>query len=613
MNAETAYQVRARLGFTVQMNSAPVSHTSVTAARRMVLLSALGTGALIGMFLLLAVVIVTAGAVLMGRELDTTRAAIQNELKAISDLKVAQIAEWRSALLRDGRQLSHSLTLSEDLAAYLARPKDARTGERMSRWLMFIQEGQWYESVMVLDSGMNLRLNRGKEPAAPNAQLQALREAMLTDGLGEIVLTDLQLTPSGSAYMEMLVPLFTRDGKTRSLLVMQIDPARFLYPLIQTWPTPSATAETLLVRRENSEVLFLNELRHRYGTTLTLRFPLDSPSLPAARAARGESGTIEGRDYRDVPVLSAYRAVPESPWFIVAKVDQAEIYAPLRSKAWTYGIAVVMLLLVTGLSLSLIWRQRVVAASRLHNAELEGRVRERTGQLEIANQELQAFSYSVSHDLRAPLRGVDGWSLALLEDYGAQLDDTAKGYLQTIRSETQRMGQLIDDLLVLSRVSRGELKREQVDLSALAHSVARRLEQAQPGRRIEFDIAPGLTAAGDARLLEIVLTNLFENAIKFTGPRASARIEFGCEKQVDAVNEGRRNVFFVRDNGVGFDMIYAQKLFGAFQRMHKASEFPGTGIGLATVQRIVHRHDGRIWAESKADHGATFYFTLAEE
>jgi light-regulated signal transduction histidine kinase (bacteriophytochrome) len=235
---------------------------------------------------------------------------------------------------------------------------------------------------------------------------------------------------------------------------------------------------------------------------------------------------------------------------------------------------------------------------------LEERVRQRTAQLEAANKELEAFAYSVSHDLRAPLRGIDGWSLALAEDYGNQLDATAHEYLGRVRSETQRMGLLIDDLLKLSRATRMEMQSDTIDLTAIARTLAARLTDDNQDRRFDFIIADGLQATGDARLLEIVLTNLFSNAVKFTGPRAEARIEFGRME-----TDGERP-FYVRDNGVGFDMAFADMLFGAFQRLHPSDEFPGTGIGLATVQRIIHRHGGRVWAEAQPDQGATFYFTV---
>jgi PAS domain S-box-containing protein len=238
------------------------------------------------------------------------------------------------------------------------------------------------------------------------------------------------------------------------------------------------------------------------------------------------------------------------------------------------------------------------------NSELEQRVRERTAQLEASNKELEAFSYSVSHDLRAPLRGIDGWSLVLLEEYGERLDPEAQGYLDRVRSETQRMGLLIDDLLNLARVTRSEMQVEPVDLTSLARLIAVRLQEAEPKRRMEFLIQSGLAASGDSRLLEVALTNLFSNAVKFTAPRAQPRIEFGQQRTASEL------IYHVRDNGVGFNMAYAGTLFGAFQRLHKPSEFPGTGIGLATVQRVVGRHGGRAWAHAQPDKGATFFFTL---
>jgi PAS domain S-box-containing protein len=224
--------------------------------------------------------------------------------------------------------------------------------------------------------------------------------------------------------------------------------------------------------------------------------------------------------------------------------------------------------------------------------------------LRRANAELESFSYSVSHDLRGPLRGIDGWSLALLEDYSERLDERGRKCLNFVRGETQRMGRLIDDLLELSRVTRTEMRRERVDLSLLARDIADRLQGAEPDRRVEFIIQPGLIAYGDARLLEVLLANLLNNAWKFTGRHPSARIEFGRTEI-----EGR-TVYFVRDDGAGFDMAFAGKLFAPFQRMHKTSEFPGSGIGLATVQRIAHRHGGQVWAEAEVERGATFYFAL---
>jgi PAS domain S-box-containing protein len=228
----------------------------------------------------------------------------------------------------------------------------------------------------------------------------------------------------------------------------------------------------------------------------------------------------------------------------------------------------------------------------------------RSMELEAANKELESFSYSVSHDLRAPLRGIEGFSQALEEDYERELDTTARDYLRRIRVATHRMGELIDDLLNLSRVTRAEIYREQVDLSRLASEILQEFSRQEPARRVSLKISPDLKAEGDARLIRVALQNLIGNAWKFTSKLREAEIEF---------SETRLNgdhAYFVRDNGAGFDQAYVSRLFGAFQRLHPVNEFPGTGIGLATVQRIIHRHGGRVWAEGIVNRGATVYFTL---
>lgn len=246
------------------------------------------------------------------------------------------------------------------------------------------------------------------------------------------------------------------------------------------------------------------------------------------------------------------------------------------------------------------------AAEQIHqlNADLENRVAVRTAELERANNELEAFSYSVSHDLRTPLRAIDGFSQALLEDYGAQLDDTAQDYLRRVRAGAQRMGRLIDDLLKLARVSRAEINAEVIDLSHIAGEILDELRAGEPERDVSVRMTTGLTAAGDPHLMRIVLENLLNNAWKYTGKRRHAEIEFGMRLQ------NGQPCFFVQDNGAGFDMTYSGKLFGAFQRLHDNKDYAGTGVGLATVQRIIHRHGGRIWAKAAVDEGAAFYFTL---
>jgi len=262
------------------------------------------------------------------------------------------------------------------------------------------------------------------------------------------------------------------------------------------------------------------------------------------------------------------------------------------------GLALFTIWVVAYLLLGHKWKEEKLAA-------LTGSLTHRTRQLEAANAELDAFCYSVSHDLRAPLRSMDGFSQALLEDYGETLDDQARDYLGRVRAGSQKMGQLIDDLLKLSRVTRGKLESQKIDLSALAQGIVANIRATAPERQASFNVASGLTAEGDARMLGIALQNLFENAWKFTAKHDHATIEFGV------TSSDGQPAYFVRDDGAGFDMAYADKLFKPFQRLHSGAEFEGTGIGLATVERIVHRHGGTVWAESGVEQGTTVYFTLS--
>lgn len=243
------------------------------------------------------------------------------------------------------------------------------------------------------------------------------------------------------------------------------------------------------------------------------------------------------------------------------------------------------------------------------NEELEHRVEQRTAELATLNTELEAFSYSVSHDLRAPLRAIDGFSKAILDEYGQTLDQQACRYLERVRTGSQKMSRLIDDLIDLSRINRLALRKESISLTELARGVVADLQETDPSRKVAIEIAEGLSASGDARLITIVLVNLVGNAWKYTAKRPDAQIVFAQQSQ-GSQNQGNETVFYVRDNGAGFDLQYADKLFAPFQRMHQDSEFEGTGIGLATVKRIISRHGGRIWAEAAVDKGATFYFSL---
>ncbi len=290
-----------------------------------------------------------------------------------------------------------------------------------------------------------------------------------------------------------------------------------------------------------------------------------------------------------------------------------------RYLSWQIGIMyTVVASLLTALTCALIRYQkksaallrqverRLLAEAELqsHNDSLEEAVASRTAQLASINSELEAFSYSVSHDLRAPLRAIDGFSMALLEDCSQALDQTCRDYLNRVRNGAQKMGHLIDDLLQLSRVTRSELQLKETNLSLVAETVIKELRQSDPVRTINISITPNLWVRGDPTLLEILLSNLLGNAWKFTRQRPDATIELGT------LIKDNKACFFIRDNGVGFDMKYSAKLFTAFQRLHSIEQFEGTGIGLATVQRVIRKHGCSIWVDASIDAGATFYFTL---
>jgi signal transduction histidine kinase len=338
-----------------------------------------------------------------------------------------------------------------------------------------------------------------------------------------------------------------------------------------------------------------------------------SASLVVQQLRNGTEGVLIATDPAGTKKsIFAYTPLESSGWGVVteqpahASIGLVARDRQLRRLLLAYGLLMFFSAAMMVLVYRVVVQRRQALEVRRRNAERVRRVAERSTELEAANRDLASFSYSVSHDLRGPLRSMDGFSLVLLEDYGDKLDEEGKDALQRIRAASQRMGNLIDDILRLSQVTRAELNLTQVDLSALAREIADTLDREQPDRALAWTIEAGLSIRADLALMRIAMQNLLQNAWKFTGKTDQAAIRVG------ALQRDAKTVYFVADNGAGFDMGHADKLFGAFQRLHHADEFAGTGIGLAIVQRIVRRHDGEIWAEAKEIEGATFFFRFKE-
>ena len=401
------------------------------------------------------------------------------------------------------------------------------------------------------------------------------------------------------------------------------------------------SGEIVIGHRDGDYIQFINSLKYSSDSSINSKVRLDEKAAePMRLALEGKHGTIIGHDYRDINVVAAYQYIPSIGWGLVAKMDKTEVFAPLtmlRNIAILLGgvssIAVTVVGIAFSISTSKPINRLTVASERISDGNYDHKVEidrnDEIGALansfnnmtsklthEISehkkaeirltglNTELEAFCYSVSHDLRAPLRGIDGFSRALEEDHADKLNLEGRDYLKRICAASHRMENLITDLLDLSRITRSKMNYKKVDLSALVKNKALELQETDSERQVEFVIEEGRCAEGDTNLLKIAIDNLMNNAWKFTGKHSQSRIEFGMSLQ-----DGK-SVYFISDNGVGFDMAYADKLFGAFQRLHSLAEFDGTGIGLATVNRIIQRHGGSIWADGEIGRGAKFCFTL---
>ena len=669
------------------------------------------------------------------------RIEIEQQLSTIAESKVDQLVQWRKERIGDGQFFYKNELFSAIVKRYIHNQNDRDAKRGILSWVRQVQRVYNYDLMMLLDAQWNTILVFPENKERARLIIDKKNTEILLSG--NIAFQDFYRNDQDQhIYLKILVPILEEFSSKRliGVLALRISPEEYLYPLIQKWPTPSITSETLIIRRDGNDALFLNDLKFYKDAALNLRIPLESKDVLAVKAALGTEGIVEGIDYRGVPVIGDVRAVPDSPWFLVARMDMGEVYVSLRERLWLMIVLVGILLIGTSVSVSFVWLQqrnrfyreqyklaealresesrfrqlteslpqlvwtcqpdgpcdylnrkwveftgvpeaqqhgfgwleqlhpddraptvaaweaavaaradfRVEFRIRRHdgeyrwfdtqavrlsvadghtvkwvgsntdvterkraeekilklNAELEHRVMQRTSQLEVVNRELEAFSYSVSHDLRAPLRHVSGYVELLGKQYQTELPEKGRHYLDEIIDSVRQMGLLIDDLLKFSRSGRAEIHESTVDMNRIVEEVSVRLRQDNPQRDIEWSIAEMPSVHCDDAMMHLVWENLLSNAVKFTGTRKKARIEIGVR------DENKEFVFSVCDNGVGFDMKYAQKLFGVFQRLHSIAEFEGTGVGLANVKRIIARHGGRTWAEAELDKGASFYFSI---
>ncbi|MGD1074779.1 MAG: ATP-binding protein [Thermodesulfovibrionales bacterium] len=538
----------------------------------------------------------------------------QNELLAIADLKVSQIVNWRKERLADAATIRANFLLAPRLQRSLQNSTQAKGKKEIRTWLQSFKEAYQYDDVLLLDKKGNVLLSVAQKSEVIGPETKKLASQSMKTR--ETTFSDLYRNGvSGRIQLNIVAPILAAEGTDAfGVFLLRIDPYVFLYPLIERWPTPSPTAETMLIRREGNEVLYLNDVRHRKGTALTLRLPSSDKHLPAAMAAQGKEGILEGIDYRGTQVLAAVRTIPDSPWSVVSKVDKEEVYAPIRGRLWNVMIVIGLCILSAGAGGVLIWRRWEEEEQRSYRTQLEETVRERTAELENVNRRLEAsykdmesFSYSASHDLRTPLIAIHGFARRLLKDHAGGLDPNAVELLNIVKENARRMEQLLNDLLVFSRASTKEIQVVEIDMGALVARVFDELRPTMEGRDVRLVMKALPVGHGDASLIRQVLINLLSNAIKFTKSREVGIIE------VDGTEEGTESAYSVKDNGIGFDMQVADKLFGLFQRLNNAQAFEGTGIGLVITKRIIEKHNGRIRAEGRLNEGATFYFTLPRQ
>jgi signal transduction histidine kinase len=677
---------------------------------------------LIGVFVMLACGIMVAGYLYFHHYEERYRLEAESRLSAIAEMKVAELVLWRKERQGDGAVIQGNPAFSALVRRLFSNSGDRAAARELNAWISRIQDAYKYDKVFLLDTRNAERISSStvREPVSPYLAHNA-SEALRS---GEVMFVDFHRHDKDDPiYLSVIVPIFdgTEGRRALGVLVLRIDPGRYLYPFISRWPTPSSSAETILVRRDGDEVVFLNELRFDRKAPLSIRFPLTHKELVSVKAIFGREEVVDGIDYRGVPVVAALRSVPDSPWFLYAKMDKAEIYAPLRERRWFVILLVASLLIGAGAGVGLLWREQSSAfykeKVRVEQERLESERKFRTlfetmtegvalhemiyagaepvdyrltivnpaferltgiavekaegalasalfgagtppylneyaqvarsgepmifetffsplekyfhiaanslgpgliasffediterkrqeRELQEKNAELERFAYTVSHDLKSPLVTVKTFLGYLEQDLQDSDEDRVRQDIGYMHTAADKMGRLLDELLEMSRVGRLVNLPVKVSfcelvadaLSAVAGSIA------ESRAEVKVDEA-AITLYGDRQRLAEIWQNLIENAVKYMGDQKSPRIMVGAE------THGKETIFSVRDNGIGIDPRYVEKIFGLFEKLDPKTE--GTGLGLALIKRIVSMYHGAIWVESDGvGKGSCFLFTL---
>ena len=589
---------------------------------------------IIALLAILSLVIVAAGYFYYKSEESSIRQQKYNELKTIADLKESQIEQWLKERNSDVKVVIQSPFFRNGIYNWLQDTSNVQLKDNIIEELQSVRKELGYENIFIVSTNGHqlLSAKAGLEELDPLTKQKIIGASIKK----EIVFTDFYFCQKENKIQyDIIAPIIYNGNKTNAIMLFRLDPNDYLFSVIEIWPTHSKSAEIVLIRAEKDSVLFLNELRHRKDTALKLKIPLTRTEAPAVQAALGHTGLFEGIDYRGVEVLSYIKKISGTNWIMLAKIDKSELYSNLYIVAGIIFGFSIFLIIICGVGFAYIYRTRqnnlftelfskekeLNIELAFQNEEKEKRAAEliiadkelffqheekgkRAAELIIANKELESFSYSVSHDLSAPLRHINGYAELLLSHFYDSLPDKARHYLDNIADSASQMATLIDDLLQFSRTGRQEMRLANLDMNIIVQEVLAPIKQDNRERNIEWHIATLPHVYGDQAMLRLVWTNLLSNAVKFT--RTKEKTIIG----INVIDENDAFIFSIRDNGVGFDMQYAQKLFGVFQRLHPTDEFEGTGIGLANVHRIILRHGGRTYAEAEPDKGATFNFSL---